>query len=297
MLNKHFFLTFVFLVVIIPCNKLIKKYVYDITPFSNASKLRPNSNTTLLSMTNDSCQEILYFLVNSNELKKLIYSTLRDAMGTYTSKGMKGINDLIKEQGENYDPSALSAQIEKHLHKIKETILKEKKKDINKKMDKLKKLVKSHTTKTDESHVQIEDKTKEDLPPPPKQFDGIGGCTSESDVSIIYGNFQKKTTDPNGLSPSNNFYKILLKCSSDNYGSGDSTMKCVEDELKEKNLKLSDTCSDCFKRSVECGKSKCWFKCIFGSPCSSSCYSCATSNCDADFLRCSGLTNVPPACI
>ncbi|ANQ10273.1 Uncharacterized protein PCOAH_00043670 [Plasmodium coatneyi] len=126
------------------------------------------------------------------------------------------------------------------------------------------------------------------------------GCQSDMDKQIIFDD--KK---PDGvvvrakglnLSPSNQFFSSLLQCSVDNLGSGEKTMICVQEQLAKQNLKLSDTCSTCFKESVDCGKSNCWLPCLFGNPCADRCYQCATDSCNKDLIRCSGLDNLPGAC-
>ncbi|KJP89954.1 hypothetical protein AK88_00410 [Plasmodium fragile] len=125
------------------------------------------------------------------------------------------------------------------------------------------------------------------------------GCQSDMDKQIIFDD-----TKPEGvghgkglqLTPSNKFFSSLLQCSVDNLGSGEKTMMCVQEQLAKRNLKLSDTCSTCFKESVDCGKSNCWLPCLFGNPCADRCYQCATDSCNKDLIRCSGLDNLPGAC-
>lgn len=73
-------------------------------------------------------------------------------------------------------------------------------------------------------------------------------------------------------------------------------MECVQKELAKDNKKMSDTCSQCFKDSVSCGKSNCWLPCLFGSPCSDRCYNCGVNYCNKELIRCTGLENLPSAC-
>ncbi|CAD52366.1 hypothetical protein CYL21_2035 [Plasmodium falciparum NF54] len=124
------------------------------------------------------------------------------------------------------------------------------------------------------------------------------GCLSQSDKDIIFDTTKPSNSRSKGLqlSPSNKFFSILLKCSVDNLGSGDSTMECVQKELAKDNKKMSDTCSQCFKDSVSCGKSNCWLPCLFGSPCSDRCYNCGVKYCNKELIRCTGLENLPSAC-
>lgn len=126
------------------------------------------------------------------------------------------------------------------------------------------------------------------------------GCQSEMDKQIIFDDKKPDGVVVNGkglnLSPSNKFFSTLLQCSVDNLGSGEKTMICVQEQLAKRKLKLSDTCSSCFKESVDCGKSNCWLPCLFGNPCADRCYKCATDSCNKDLIRCSGLDNLPGAC-
>ncbi|KAI4836557.1 hypothetical protein MKS88_004355 [Plasmodium brasilianum] len=124
------------------------------------------------------------------------------------------------------------------------------------------------------------------------------GCQSESDRNIIFDKNQQEafSKDTSKLSPSNNFFSTLLQCSVDNIGSGEKTMICVQEHLAKRNLKMSDTCVACFRQSVDCGRSNCWMPCLFGSPCSEKCYNCATTNCNKELIRCSGLDDLPGAC-
>ncbi|KYN97019.1 hypothetical protein PGSY75_1321900 [Plasmodium gaboni] len=124
------------------------------------------------------------------------------------------------------------------------------------------------------------------------------GCLSQSDKDIIFDPTKPSNSRNKGLqlSPSNKFFSILLKCSVDNLGSGDSTMECVQKELAKDNKKMSDTCSQCFKESVNCGKSNCWLPCLFGNPCSDRCYNCGVNYCNKELIRCTGLQNLPGAC-
>ncbi|SBT41981.1 hypothetical protein, conserved [Plasmodium ovale wallikeri] len=80
------------------------------------------------------------------------------------------------------------------------------------------------------------------------------GCQSQSDKDIIYDKNKPITFYNNvRLSPSNKFFSILLQCSVSSLGSGEKTMICVKEELAKDNLQMSDTCSECFKQSVDCG--------------------------------------------
>ncbi|KMZ97978.1 hypothetical protein PVNG_00316 [Plasmodium vivax North Korean] len=125
------------------------------------------------------------------------------------------------------------------------------------------------------------------------------GCQSDMDKQIIFDDEKPDQVihaDGLRLSPSNKFFSSLLQCSVDNLGSGEKTMICVQEQLAKRNLKLSDTCSTCFKESVDCGKSNCWLPCLFGNPCADRCYQCATDSCNKELIRCSGLENLPGAC-
>ncbi|CAD2101222.1 conserved Plasmodium protein, unknown function [Plasmodium vinckei brucechwatti] len=124
------------------------------------------------------------------------------------------------------------------------------------------------------------------------------GCVSQSDRDIIYGKIDKTgTTVRSGMEPSNFFYDAMMHCSVDNLGSGEKTMACVQKELATKDVQLSSTCAECFKDSVDCGKSNCWLKCLFGNPCSNKCYNCGVTYCNVDLIKCTGLDDLPPACI
>ncbi|GAB67843.1 hypothetical protein PCYB_124090 [Plasmodium cynomolgi strain B] len=126
------------------------------------------------------------------------------------------------------------------------------------------------------------------------------GCQSDMDKQIIFDDQKPDemvhATNGLQLSPSNRFFSSLLQCSVGNLGSGEKTMICVQEELAKRNLKLSDTCSTCFKESVDCGKSNCWLPCLFGNPCADRCYQCALDSCNKELIRCSGLENLPAAC-
>ncbi|EUD69178.1 hypothetical protein C922_00041 [Plasmodium inui San Antonio 1] len=151
-------------------------------------------------------------------------------------------------------------------------------------------LIRNITKNLDSCNLQVQGSDEPDI---------TDGCQSEMDKEII---FDKEKPDgvvhSNGLylSPSNKFFSSLLQCSVDSLGSGERTMICVQEQLAKRDLKLSDTCSACFKQSVDCGKSNCWLPCLFGNPCTQRCYNCATSSCNQDLIRCSGLQNLPGAC-
>ncbi|ETB62941.1 hypothetical protein YYC_00563 [Plasmodium yoelii 17X] len=124
------------------------------------------------------------------------------------------------------------------------------------------------------------------------------GCVSQSDKDIIYGKIENsESIVKEGMSPSNFFYNAMMHCSVDNLGSGEKTMICVQKELATKNVQLSNTCSECFKESVDCGKSNCWLKCLFGDPCSNKCYNCGLAYCNIDLVKCTGLSDLPAACV
>ncbi|CRG94941.1 conserved Plasmodium protein, unknown function [Plasmodium gallinaceum] len=124
-----------------------------------------------------------------------------------------------------------------------------------------------------------------------------GGCQSDSDKAIIFDNGKLKKRNSLQLKPKNKFFSILLKCSVDNLGSGDKTMVCVKEELSKENLKISESCSNCFKDSVDCGKSNCWLSCLFSDPCGDNCFHCGVNYCKKDLISCTGLKNLPDACI
>ncbi|CRH01180.1 conserved Plasmodium protein, unknown function [Plasmodium relictum] len=125
----------------------------------------------------------------------------------------------------------------------------------------------------------------------------LSGCQSQSDQEIIFDNGKYEKKGNLQLKPRNKFFSILLNCSVDNLGSGDKTMKCVNKELAKKNSKISESCSKCFENSVNCGKSNCWLSCLFSNPCSDSCFNCGVNYCKKELINCTGLLNLPDACV
>lgn len=124
------------------------------------------------------------------------------------------------------------------------------------------------------------------------------GCQAQSDMKLIYDTkpFNSGSRKGSGLHPRNMFFYFLLECSTSNMGSGDSTIQCLRQKLREKGASMTEQCLKCFKESVECGKSKCMWSCMFGSACRQSCVDCGIRSCKAKLVQCTGLTNLPDAC-
>lgn len=124
------------------------------------------------------------------------------------------------------------------------------------------------------------------------------GCQGRSDRKLIYDRrtYISGKKSGSGLQPRNMFFSFLLECSTNSWGSGKKTIACIKTKLQEKGVRMSDQCLECFKESVECGKSNCWWSCMFKSPCSDSCFKCGVNNCKNQLVQCTGLNNLPDAC-
>ena len=103
-------------------------------------------------------------------------------------------------------------------------------------------------------------------------FSSAQGACTESDVSIWRENQVF----------SDNVAKFALR----NLGQAKGTVA----KLMQEYNALSLSCAQCFGATVACGTSKCWRHCWRG-PTSEACVECSETNCRADFIACSGLTD------